>query len=233
MINVVLIPDGNRRGAKKLGLRLAEVYRLAAKKVDMAMQFFLSQEDVDVFVVYGLSFDNIKKRSVDKLKPIYEVQEEQYKKWIKDAFLSKHKVKVKVAGEWKNLQRTESFPSGLPDSYLDAVRELEEVTSKNEGKLFFILIGYSGRKEITKSFEKIVSSGVKIANPHLLNVLEVPHEIDIVIRTAGERRLSDVLPYQSAYAELSFIDKDFPEIEEYDLKSVLEDFKKRKRNFGR
>ncbi len=228
-LNVILIPDGNRRYAKKHQLTYSEMYQKAAEKVDMSMKFFLSRNDVSSFTVYGLSYDNILNRSAQELDPIYRAQTEQYKRWTHDGFFDVNKIKVKFAGELRYIKRPE-VKHGFPETYIRAVDDLEQRTKINEAKKFYVLIGYSGEKEIIRSLKKAVH-----LNPQPKSIkqfLDVKENIDIFIRTGGEKRVSDILPLQIKYSEMFFLKKLFPEIETEDLENVLNEFSGRQRNFG-
>lgn len=166
-------------------------------------------------------------------------------------------VKVKFVGETESLKQTRALPSGIPSSYIDAMNELEKITADNRNKTFYIMIGYSGRKDINKVVYyklKAVSENMgsvystddlkvfhglnlmqqfsNVNEDYLLKFLDVPHSFDIIIRSGGENRLSDFLLYQSAYAELFFVDKLFPELEKSDLEIIMKEFEERKRKFG-
>ncbi|MCS4537969.1 MAG: undecaprenyl diphosphate synthase family protein [Thaumarchaeota archaeon] len=213
MVNILLIPDGSRRAARKKGMAYASAYRLAAAKVDMAVKFLLSQEEeVKSVVVYGLSYDNLVRREASELASILEAQEERYKIWLSDPFFSSSRVRVTFHGDLKVMFEK------LPPSYLEAMQELEEKTSQYDWKNLFILIGYSGSRENE-------TLSVKDVKPELPS-------IDLVIRTGGRARLSDALPYQTAYAELYVIDNFISDLEATDLSKALDAFGMVVRNLG-
>lgn len=228
-LNIVLIPDGNRRYAKKHHLNYSEIYQKSAEKVDMSMKFFLSRNDVSSFAVYGLSYDNVLRRSAQELDPVYKAQIEQYKRWSHDGFFDVNKIKVKFAGELRYLKRPE-IKHGFPETYIRAVDDLEQRTKNNEAKKFYILIGYSGEKEIIRSLKKVVHSNPQPES--IKQFLDVKEDMNIFIRTGGERRVSDILPLQINYSEIFFLKKLFPEIEIEDLENVLSEFADKHRNFG-
>ena len=214
---------------------------MAALKVDRVMKHLLAKEDVQSLVVFGLSFDNIVKRSPEEMDPAYQAQEDQYIRWIDDSFLQDHHVRVRFAGEFQRLRRSAVLPGGLPWSYLKAMKQLEEATDANLGKDFYILIGYSSKMELTRPCivrqeeQVMMSQSCEFAGDYMnmLPLLQVPINLDLVIRTGKEQRVSDCLLYQMAYSELIFLEKFFPEIDEQDLEMCLEEFRERPRRYGR
>ena len=214
---------------------------MAAQKVDEVMKYLLAKEDIEALVVFGLSFDNITKRSSEEMDPVYRAQEDQYIRWVDDPFLTDHRVRVRFAGEFAKLRRSRVLPGGLPESYLKAMRQLEEATDANLGKDFYVLIGYSSRIELSRSRIEEQEDQLIVDQPYehngdsmnMFSLLEVPMSLDLVIRTGKEQRVSDCLLYQMAYSELIFLDKFFPEINERDLELCLQEFRDRPRRYGR
>ncbi len=220
--NVLFIPDGSRRAARKEGVSYPEAYRMAAQKVDMAVKYFLSSDSVDTVIVYGLSYDNMVGRPIPELTDIFQVQEEQYKLWLNDPFFSENRVKVTFLGSFRLFFRY------LPPSYVKVMSNLEQKTRDHDWKKLIILIGYSGRRE-TRRYD--LSEGKR---PLLKEIVPVePPELDIVVRTGGMTRLSDALPQHTAYSELYFIDRLITDVETQDLEMALETLKHSVRKMGR
>lgn len=222
LYNVLFIPDGSRRAARRGGISYPEAYRMAAKKVDMTVKYFLSSDSVNTVVVYGLSYDNMVGRPPSELADIFQVQEEQYKLWLNDPFFSQNRVKVTFLGSFKLFFRC------LSPSYVKIMNNLEQKTRDHDWKKLIVLIGYSGRRE-TKRYD--LSEGKR---PFLKEIVHVePPELDIVVRTGGMTRLSDALPEHTAYSELYFIDRLITDVEPQDLEMALETLKHSVRTMGR
>ncbi len=223
MGSILFIPDGSRRGARKKDISYHDAYRLAAQKVDMTVKFFLNDESVDALSIYGLSYDNVVGRADDEIQDILKVQEEQYRTWLSDPFIYSKRVRVIFLGDVR------LYFERLPPSYILRMQELEDKTKYNDWKKLFILIGYSGRRDLMKR-PRIDLADMPIAR----RVGEsMPPEVDLVVRTGGQARLSDALPYQTAYADLYVIDKLITEIEVSDLELALKSLSSLVRNFGR
>lgn len=211
LASILFIPDGSRRGARKAGMSYIEAYRVSSLKVDMAVKFFLAKDEITSLTVYGLSYDNLVRRDSSEINLVLQVQEERYKKWLKDPFFHLKRVRVIFYGNMK------LFFEYLPPSYIEAMQELEEKTQNYEWKSLFILIGHSGRKEVVNRGQ---------------SDRPAPPEIDLIVRTGGAARLSDVLPFQTAYAEMYVIDKLITEIDVSDLSMALDALAATMRNFG-
>ena len=236
-LNVLIIPDGNRRGAKKLGLSYRETYEIAAKKVDMVVKFFLKEDAVERIAVFGCSYDNVTKRGTDDMAPIYHAQEAQYQKWVEDPFFAQERIGIRFVGGLQELMASPLLPSGLPRSYVKVANHLEEITAENDWKFLYVLIGYSGTREVNQALLRALEFGDHNVDKSLvgdfMQFLDVPVEMDVVVRTGGEHRSSDCLPYQTSYSEYIFIDKFFPELESSDLETALNEFYGRDRRFGK
>ena len=123
----------------------------------------------------------------------------------------------------------------LPKNLLKAIIDAEKRSEQNTGITLLVCLDYGGREELVKAVNELVKKGKKkISEEDILNELYtvgIP-DVDFIIRTSGERRVSGFMPFQSVYAELYFTDKYFPDFSAEDLKKAIEDYSKRKRRFG-
>jgi len=136
--------------------------------------------------------------------------------------------------QFRHLGDLNRLPSNLQKSLLKAQR----LTKKNDKMILNIALNYGGRDEIVRAIKKIIKDQVpaeKITEELVLNYLDTKGlpEVDFVIRTSGEMRLSNFLPLQSTYAELYFSKVLWPDFDEKQLDLALKEFQRRKRNFGR
>jgi len=210
--HIGVILDGNRRFAKKNGLGYLEAYGIAARKVTDLIRWILIENRADILSLYALSLDNLNGREQKELQPIYDVQIEAYQTWLESGMMLESRIRVVFAGEL----------SLLPESYRSVARNLEQQTIQCKEKTLYILAAYSGEKEIQRAAKSnSFPKSLKVAEP-----------VDLVIRTAGEQRLSDFLPYQTRYAEFIFLDCLFPEIALEDIEEALKKYSLRVRKFG-
>ena len=174
---------------------------------------------------YALSVENIKSRPKKELEYLYKVFKEAFKNMDREK-IHKNKIKIRFIG---NLNL-------LPADLKLQCEKLEQDTKDNNNFIVNFAIAYGGRQEITEAIKKILKNKL---NPEDINEdiieqnLYMRDQPDLIIRTGGEKRTSNFLPWQSAYSELIFIDKFWPEFEKQDLINCLEEFKNRKRNFGK
>ena len=100
------------------------------------------------------------------------------------------------------------------------------------GRTIYIAIAYGSRAEIIDAVNKAVREGNEVSEQSFLESLGMPLNIDLIIRTGGERRLSNFFLYQASYAELYFSDKYFPDFSREDFSEAVEWFSLRKRRYG-
>jgi undecaprenyl diphosphate synthase len=126
----------------------------------------------------------------------------------------------------------------LPENIQELIRETEESTAGNTGLKLVAALSYSGRNEIIRAIKKAVRAGkdaLELSEDEFnayLDTAGLPHP-DLIIRTSGERRLSNFLLWQAAYAELYFSDTLWPDFDRDEFMLAIQDFQGRERRFGR
>lgn len=230
--HIAVIVDGNRRHAKKAGKLPWKGHKSGAEKLKKFIEW-CNDEEIEELTLYTLSLQNFNrsKEEVEKLIIIFDdyltelLQEENLKK-------SKEKgVKIRFIG------KIEMFPKALQEKMI----KLMEATKENDKKKLNFAMAYGGREEITNAAKKIAFKVEKgelkaedVNEETVKDNLWLNSNPDILIRTSGEQRTSNFLPWQLTYTELFFLDKLFPEIEKEDLQAVLKEYsEKRERRFGR
>jgi undecaprenyl diphosphate synthase len=125
--------------------------------------------------------------------------------------------------------------AGLSEKVRAGLIQAEAATAANTGLIFNICFNYGGRWDITQAAARLAERGEPITEASLGSALGLAHvpDPDLVIRTGGERRLSNFLLWQAAYAELYFSDKLWPEFDEAALDQALADYATRERRFGK
>ena len=123
----------------------------------------------------------------------------------------------------------------LPEDVQRLLKEAEEESSKYEGRGVNVALGYGSRAEIVRAVNLAVEAGKRVTEESFSSLLYThgQPDPDLVIRTGKEMRLSNYLLYQSAYAELYFSDKMFPEFSDKDLDEAIAEYGRRTRRFGK
>ena len=134
------------------------------------------------------------------------------------------KVKVRFAG------RITMFPEDIQKK----MKELMEKTKNNKEHILNFAMAYGGREEIIDAVKKTQDRGMEITEENIQHNMWVPENMDLIIRTSGEFRISNFFIWQASYAEYFFLEKHWPAFEKEDLIKVIEEFKeKRQRRFGK
>ena len=224
--HVAIILDGNRRWAKKRGMKPQEGHYKGFTNLENLADYVFSK-GVKVLSVYAFSTENFSraKDEVDYLMDLFAVAFKKY-------FDRQNKKNVKIVFSGRR--------EPLPTKVLKMIDEVTEKTKDNTGPIFNICVNYGGRPEIVDTTKKIcemVKNGeisIDDIDEDLFtkNLYQDLPPIDLMIRTSGEVRLSNFLLWQNAYAEFYFPEVEFPGFDEKEFDKALEVFDKRNRRFG-
>lgn len=226
--HVGLIIDGNRRYAKKHMLETWQGHKLGAEKIEEILEF-CKEFGIKELTVYTFSIENFSrsKKEVDYFMKLFK---EMFTKYYNDPRFTEDEVKVKFIGN-TNL---------LPEDIQESIKKLEEKTKNNSKYVVNFAIAYGGRDEIINAVrnisEDVQNKKIKpseIDKELFESYLYLKNEPDLIIRTGGYKRSSNFLCYQSAYSEWSYLEKTWPEFNKEDLLQCIQEFSKRKRNFGK
>jgi len=221
--HIGIILDGNRRFAKRLMLEPWKGHEYGAEKVQKLLDW-AKELDVKEFTLYCLSSENINSRPKNELKYLFKIFRKEFREIDKEK-IDKYKIKIRFIG---NLDL-------LPEDLAEQCRELERKTAKNTDYIINFAIAYGGRIEIIEAIKKIIKNKIspeEVTEKVIEDNLYMKDCPDLIIRTGGEKRTSNFLPWQASYSEWLFLDKMWPEFEKQDLINAIENFKKRKRNYG-
>jgi undecaprenyl diphosphate synthase len=220
-----IIIDGNRRWAKKKGLLSFEGHRKGLNNVQKIGDF-CAKKRIKILTLYTFSTENWKRSKKEVSYLMRLLKESLNKKNIQK--LHKKKIKLQIIGQRER----------LPKFLQKRIKEAEELTKNNKERILNLAISYGGRPEIIQAIKNIIKKKIpankiteKLINKNLWTA-GLPYP-DLIIRTGGVQRLSNFLTWQSAYSELYFTKKSWPEFTEKDLDKALLDFSHRQRRFGR
>ena len=226
-MHVGFILDGNGRWAADKSLPRSIGHKKGAENVETILK---GCRDLGIsnVTLYAFSTENWS-RPVFEVKALMKLFHYYLKKKL--TTLYQENVKVVVIGDVR------PFPKVIKDY----IKNLEELTKNNDGMLLNLAMNYGGRSEIvraTKRIAKAISDGI-------LKIEDLDEDLfsqylytdgqkdpDLIIRTAGEKRLSNFLLWQSAYSELYFVEKNWPDFNKFDLIEALDHYKSRKRKYG-
>ena len=225
--HIAIIMDGNRRWARAQGKPASFGHKEGAKTLEKIVRY-ANKIGLEHITVYAFSTENWK-RTEEEVSALMLLLQNYLDDYSKRA--DSENIKVKILGDI----------TALSPKMQKSIINCMERTKNNTGVVFNIALNYGGRDEITRAVKKIATK-VKEGE---INVDDINEELisnelytvgqpdpDLVIRTSGEKRLSNFLPWQSTYSELLIIDKNWPDFNEQDLNLAIEEYQKRTRKFG-
>jgi len=230
-MHVALIPDGNRRFMRLKGIRdLAQSYKMGISRFYDFLSW-CTDLDVDEVTIYALSTENILNRSERELKTLFKVFSQQAKAALTDERIQKEDVQVRICGNRDYLLNCDKA-SKLARELVSSLDALEEATKNHSKRVLNMAIAYGGRQEIINAANEVSKRGLALTEENIQKHLWIKDNPDIVIRTA-EDRLSNFLPWQSAYSEIYFPNKLWQDFKRSDLEEIIVDYQSRERRFGK
>ena len=225
--HIAIIMDGNRRWAKAQGKSASFGHKVGAKTLEKIVRY-ANKIGLEYITVYAFSTENWK-RAEEEVNALMMLLQSYLDDYSKRA--DSENIKVKILGDITALSQ------GMQKSIIKCM----ERTKNNTGVTFNIALNYGGRDEIVKAVQNIA----KQVKNNQLEVDEINEKTisdnlytigqpdpDLVIRTSGEQRLSNFLPWQVVYAEFLFVEKNWPDFTEQDLDNAIIEYQKRTRKFG-
>ena len=220
--HIGIIMDGNGRWAENQGMGRITGHIQGVETVKIIIESFVKLK-IPYLTLYTFSKENWNrpKKEVDGLMSLLasSLKSELEK-------LNRNNIVFQIVG------KIEEMPSNLQELIMDTISK----TKNNTGLTLALALSYSGRQEIIDATNKILASNKQDVNEDAFrDYLYSPNtpDPDLIIRTGGERRLSNFLLWQSAYSEIYISEKNWPEFGEDDLTSALNDFSSRTRKYGR
>lgn len=220
--HVAFIMDGNGRWAKKRGMPRTYGHRIG---IDSFRSILKRANELGIKVVsfFAFSTENWKrpKSEINEIFNLVGIYLDKYReKFIHNNF------KLMVIGD------IYAFPKKLVQKVLSLIKD----TSHNSGMIVNIALSYGGKREIVEAVNKIIREGIRRVNEksfkRYLETASIP-DPDFVIRTGGEKRLSNFMLYQLSYSELYFVDTYWPDFRAKELDKAIIEFQSRDRRFGK
>ncbi len=218
--HIAIILDGNGRWAQKKGLPRNLGHRQGAETL-IKISRYCSEIGIKHLTVFAFSTENWNrpKEEVDYLMNLLE----EYFNGLEKK-LRKRNIKLKVIGEKTNLS----------DKLTKIINEVQDKSKNNTGMVLNIAFNYGGKDEIINAVKGIIKDNVILSKENIDKYLYTSESgnIDLLIRTSGEQRISNFLLWQIAYAELYFTKVYWPDFNKKELHKALESYQERDRRFG-
>lgn len=223
--HIAIIMDGNRRWARARGLPDLKGHEAGADTLEKVVEA-AEKLGVKTVTVYALSTENIKERAKREVWGLFRLMKEGYRTKLKR--MMENGVKVTVLGELR----------GLPSTIQKIIQQVRKTHIKNESIKLNIALNYGGKKELLWAIKDLIKEGVRVdkineqmVEKHLYTNGQPDPEL--VIRTGGRMRLSNFLIWQTAYSEMYFSRKLWPDFGAGDLRKAVEWYQEQQRNFGK
>ncbi len=213
--------DGNGRWAKKRGFSRTKGHEKGADVIRDITTYCATNKEIDTVTFYAFSTENWK-------RPKLEVE---FLMKLLDNYLQKELKTYQENGvRFKAIGNFDVFSQALQKR----IQETEKATKNNTKLIQILALNYGGRAEIVNSVNKLISTGKTILTEEdISSTLQTPYnDIDLLIRTSGEERISNFLLWQLSYAELYFSPTLWPDFSTKELEEIIQNYKTRTRRFG-
>lgn len=218
--HLAIIMDGNGRWAQQRGLKRTKGHEAGAEVVRTITTYCANHPTIESVTHYAFSTENWKrpKMEVEFLMKLLD----RYLKKELDTY-QKENIRFVAIGDLSK------FSGRLQET----IYRTMEATAKNSRLDQVLALNYGGRDEIVRAAKKVIESGRELDEESLGSSLDTPYrDIDLLVRTSGEQRLSNYLLWQLSYSELAFTQTLWPDFTTEELEKIINDFENRNRRFG-
>lgn len=219
--HLAIIMDGNGRWAKERGLKRVKGHEKGAEMIRGITTYCASHKSIETVTFYAFSTENWKrpKMEVEFLMKLLD----RYLKNELETY-QKHGVRFQAIGHL----------SEFSPALQKRIKKTEELTRNNSSLTQILALNYGGRAEITDTVNRLIKAGkTEITEEDISSHLQTPYsDIDFMIRTSGEERISNFLLWQISYAELYFTPTLWPDFTPEELDTILKNYQQRTRRFG-
>lgn len=219
--HIAFIMDGNGRWAKKRLLPRKAGHREGVSAL-RRMVDECEKAGVEMVSFYAFSTENWT-RPQDEIDALFKMVKEFADKHLGE--YAKRGLRIMFMGDLTK----------LPKDTVDSLKKILSEAKDNKGMIVNIALNYGGRDEIVHAVNKIISAGVREINKDVLSDCMYTGGLpdpDVIIRSSGEKRLSNFMLWQAAYSELIFLDEYWPDFDAAVFKKIIEEYSKRDRRYG-
>ncbi|CAD7289208.1 Isoprenyl transferase [Campylobacter majalis] len=216
--HLAIIMDGNGRWAKKRGFLRTNGHEVGALVVEDMCEYCINN-NIEILSLYAFSTENWKrpKSEVDFLMNL-----------LNKFLISRQEKFINNGIKFQTIGDITPFSDELKKQ----IKILKNLTQNNSRLKLNLAINYGGRDEITRAVKKLMQNNTEISENSIKQALDEPCDIDLLVRTGGEFRLSNFMLFQASYAEFAFTDTLWPDFNSGHLDIIVKDFKNKNRRFG-
>jgi undecaprenyl diphosphate synthase len=212
--------DGNGRWAEKHGYKRTKGHERGAEVTREVTVYCANHPTIETVTHYAFSTENWKRPKLE-VEYLMKLLDRYLKKELET--YQKENIRFMAIGDISAFSR----------KLQERINLTTELTKDNTRLIQILALNYGGRDEIVRAANRVVERGGKITEESLGAALDTPYQdIDLLVRTSGEQRLSNYLLWQLSYSEFAFTPTLWPDFTTDELASIIGDFEKRKRRFG-
>ena len=219
--HLAIIMDGNGRWAKERGLPRVKGHEAGVEIIRDVSIYCANDSEIETVTFYAFSTENWNRPKLEVeflMKLLKKYLEQELPEYQKNGIC--FKMIGDITGFSKPLQK--------------CIRNTEEATKDNTRLTQILALNYGGRQEITLAVNTLIKRGkTSLSETDISDALQTPYsDIDLLVRTSGEERISNFLLWQLSYAEISFTDTLWPDFSTSHLKKLIDNYQNRHRRFG-
>lgn len=211
--------DGNRRWAKAKGFLAKLGYSQGVKTMQKLMEACV-EEGVSNLSLFAFSTENWN-RPKDEIEFIFELLDRCLNEALEK--FEKNNVRLRAIGDLTRLDQV----------LRDKIALVEEATKHCDKLCVNLAISYGAKDEIVRATRRVIEKGLEINEKNISDNLDLPLDVDLMLRVGNAKRLSNFLLWQCAYAEIYFSETLFPGLTKREFKKIIKEYRKRERTFGR
>ena len=218
--HLAIIMDGNGRWAENRGLNRVEGHKKGAEVVRNITTFCSNHHSIETLTLYAFSSENWKRPRLE-----IEFLMKLLDNWLKNELETYHKNSIR----FQAIGDISRFSKKLQKRIYDT----QNATKDNRGLIQVLALNYGAKNEIVDTVNRLIKDNIEITEDTISSHLQTPYiDIDLLIRTSGEERISNFLLWQLSYSEIFFSPTLWPDFLSDELEEIIENFRNRKRRFG-
>lgn len=226
--HLAIIPDGNRRWAKKKILDTKKGHEKGAQRFEKLYEK-IAEMKIPYFSFWGASYDNLTKRSKSEINNLKNLIHLEFEKLLNDKRVMENRIKIDVVGRWEEV---------FPENSKKLINECIKKTKKNDKLFLTFLLAYNGTDEMINAINQIKEKNLKATEENIKKNLWTKNlpAVDFIIRTGVDsdpHNSAGFMMWDTAYSQLYFTKTLFPDFNEKELEKAINNFELRERRHGK